>query len=493
VEVKQSTRRVLAYGSNATLVTLMVIAVMVALYALSDAYRSRIDLSEGAQNTLQPDTVQKLSLLDQDAEEVTLTGFTHQRGKDDSAFKDRAVKDLLKEVGARSTAVKWKLVDFDRERLTAEKLGVTDYGRVVLQRGKDRVDLKDRELFRRVGKGRDRRIEFVGEAALSRAFSQLMTPSRRAVYVLTGHGELDPRGTGPDGLSELVGELDKERYDVETINLIATTREGELPSIPDDAEVVFVARPLRDLTPQEEDALLGWVGRGGAVLVAGDVGTAAPELLKRLNLSFSDGVALQPEMQVPYRDRPIPVYGRHAITADLRDDQLVTVLSHPAAVRRPDTLPEGVRAEVLLKTTRGGWIDRGGELVAGGAVYDPEFDIKGPHDLAYAVTIRPGTSLVRPGKPQARIVVMGDADFFTNAIVGEAPGNAVLGVNLIHWLAGDDRRLGVTVGTVGRATKVRRLALTEEDLSVLRWISIGLMPLVIFLLGIATWLSRRGR
>jgi ABC-type uncharacterized transport system involved in gliding motility auxiliary subunit len=88
---------------------------------------------------------------------------------------------------------------------------------------------------------------------------------------------------------------------------------------------------------------------------------------------------------------------------------------------------------------------------------------------------------------------MGDADFFTNAIVGEAPGNAVLGVNLIHWLAGDDRRLGVTVGTVGRATKVRRLALTEEDLSVLRWISIGLMPLVIFLLGIATWLSRRGR
>ena len=491
--MKQSTRRVLAYGSNATLVTLMVLGVVVALYALADAYRSRVDLSEGSQNTLQADTLQKLSLLDQDAEEVTLTAFTHQRGKDDASFKDRAVEDLLKEVGARSTAVKWKIVDFDRERLTAEKLGVTDYGRIVLQRGKDRVDLKDRELFRRVGKGQDRRLEFVGESALSRAFSQLMTPSRRAIYVLTGHGELDPLSTGPDGMSELTSELDKERYDVETLDLIATTREGELPTIPDDAQVVFVARPMRDLTPQEEDALLGWVGRGGALLVAGDVGASSPELLKRLGLSFSDGVALQPEMQVPYRDRPIPLYGRHAITTDIRDDKLVTVLSHPAAVRRPDTLPEGVRAEMLLKTTRGGWIDRGGELVGGGAVYEPDIDIKGPHDLAYAVTVRPGTALVRAGKPQARIVVIGDADVFTNAMVGEAPGNAVFGVNLIHWLAGDDRRLGVTVGTVGRATKVRRLALTEEDLSVLRWISIGLMPIVVFALGIATWLSRRGR
>jgi len=491
--VKQNTRRVLAYGSNATLVTIMVLGVLVALYALADSYRARVDFSEGAQNTLQADTLQKLSLLDQDAEEVTLTAFSHQRGKDDSPFKDQAVKDLLKEVGAHSTAVKWKLVDFDKERLTAEKLGVTDYGRIVIQRGKDRVDLKDRELFRRVGKGKDRRVEFVGESALSRAFSQLMTPSRRAVYVLSGHGELDPTGSGPNSLSELVSELDRERYDVEPLDLIATTREGELPSIPDDAAVVFVARPLRALTPQEEDALLGWVGRGGAVLVAGDVGTPAPELLKRIGLSFSDGVALQPEMQVPYRDRPIPVYGRHAITTDLREDKLVTVLSHPAAVRRPDTLPEGVRAEAILKTTRGGWIDRGGELVGGGAVYEPDIDVQGPHDLAYAVTIRPGTNLVRPGKPQARIVVIGDADVFTDAIVGEAPGNAVFGVNLVHWLAGDDRRLGVTVGTVGKATRARRLALTEEDLATLRWVSIGLMPIMVLALGIATWLSRRGR
>jgi hypothetical protein len=491
--MKQSTRRLLAYGSNATFVTVFVVGMLVMLYVLADAYRARVDFSEGAQNTLQADTLQKLSLLDQDAVEVTITAFSHQRGKDDSPFKDRAVEDLLKEVGAHSSAVKWRLVDFDKERLTAEKLGVTDYGRIVLQRGTDRVDLKDRELFRRVGKGPDRRVEFVGESALSRSFSQLMTPARRAVYVLTGHGELDPTTTGPSSISEFVTELDKERYDVETLDLIGSTREGDLPTIPDDAALVFVARPLRSLTPQEDDALAAWVARGGAVLVTVDVGTPVPEVVTRFGINIPDGVALQPEMQVPYRDRPIPRYGRHAVTTELSEDKLVTVLSHPAAVRTTEPLPQGVRAEPLLVSTREGWIDRGGQLVGGGAIFEPEVDIKGPVDMAVALTARPGTDLVRSGKPQARMVVVGDADFLTDAMVGETPGNAVFGVNLVHWLAGDDRRLGVTIGTVGRATRARRLALTAEDLSVLQWISIGLMPLVVLALGIATWLSRRGR
>ena len=81
-----------------------------------------------------------------------------------------------------------RFVDFDRERLSAEALGVTEYGTVVVQRGEQRVDLADRELFRRVGKGADQRLEFLGEAAINRAFSQLMSDTRRVVYALVGHG-----------------------------------------------------------------------------------------------------------------------------------------------------------------------------------------------------------------------------------------------------------------------------------------------------------------
>jgi hypothetical protein len=491
--MKQSTRRLLAHGTNASLVTVMVIGVLAMVYALGDAYRWRVDLSAEAVNTLQPDTVQKLRLLDQDGEKVVITAFTHQRGKDDSYFKDRSVKDLLREIGEQSTAVEWRQVDFDKERLTAEALGATAYGRVVIQRGKDRVDLNDREMFRRAGKGRDRRVDFVGEAALSRAFSQLMTPSRRAIYVLSGHGELDPEDQGPSGLSELVGELDRERYDVETLDLLRSDREGALPTVPDDAALVFLARPEQPLTPQEEDALLAWVGRGGAVFAALDVGLPVPELLSRVGITVPDGVALQPEMQVPYRDRPIPLYGSHSITTALLEDGLPTVLAHPAPLLLADSPPAGVRLSPLLRSTRGGWIDRGGAVVGGGAVYEPEIDGEGPVIMAAAVDLRPGSPLVRSGKPQGRMVVVGDGDAFTNALIGETPGNSVFAVNIVHWLAREDRRLGATVGTVGKAAKVRRLALTQEDLGRLRWLSLGLMPLLVAGLGLAAQLSRRGR
>ena len=62
-------------------------------------------------------------------------------------------------------------------------------------------------------------------------------------------------------------------------------------------------------------------------------------------------------------------------------------------------------------------------------------------------------------------------------------------MNAFRWLLGDEARLSV----VGRPTTVRRLALTAEDRGVIRWVALGLLPLLTLLLGGAVWASRRGR
>ena len=93
--MKSSLRRRLAYGSNATLVTLMVIGMLVVTYVIADLYRARWDFSADSANTIEQDTRAKLELLDAEGIEVTITAFTAQRGKDDAYFKNRAVKDLL--------------------------------------------------------------------------------------------------------------------------------------------------------------------------------------------------------------------------------------------------------------------------------------------------------------------------------------------------------------------------------------------------------------
>lgn len=488
--MKTSTRRLLTYGSNATLVTFMVIAVIVLVYALADQLRARVDLSEGARNTLLPETLAKLALLDADGIPVEITAFTAQSGKPEAYFKNRTMKDLLQEIDRNSSVVTWRQVDFDKERLTAERLGVTQYGHVVIQRGSDRVDIKDRELFKRKGKVSDNQWNFLGESALDRAFAQVLTPRRRVVYVLRGHGELEVDEQGPDGLSALAEALDQERFDVEELDLMRTGREGEAPEVPEDAALVFVARPQASLTAQEEDLLLGWLGRGGPILFAVDVGLPEPALLGRLGISVADGLVLDRELLFPYRDRPLPRYKSHPIVDELRDDGLTLVLAAAAPVAAVDPAPNGVRPTPVLVTSRDGWIERGGGLTDGMARYEPDIDGAGPVNYAVALDITSESGLVRKGKPPARVLVVGDGDLFTNALLDEGPGNAAFAVNAVHWLAGQDERLAVKVR---RTDEVRRLALTEQEAGTLRWVSLALLPGLVTVLGTLRWWTRRGR
>ena len=239
--MNQSWRRRLTYGSNATLVTVIGIVVLGLLYVLASDSRMRWDLSAEGRNTLSSDTLAKLSLLDQEGIPVEVTAFSAQRGEEDAAFKNRAMKDLLREIDAHSQVIRWRFVDFDRERLTAERLGITQYSHVVVQRGTDRVDIRSRDLFRKRGRGEERRIAFFGEIALARSFSQLHTPKRQVVYVLEGHGEASPEDRGPDGMADLADALDVERYEVELLNLISTDRDNDVPVVPDDAAMVLIA------------------------------------------------------------------------------------------------------------------------------------------------------------------------------------------------------------------------------------------------------------
>ena len=100
--MKQSTRRLLAYGSNASLVSVLVLIFLVGIYLFADHKRIRIDMSESAENTLSVETLEKLQLLDLEGESISITAFSFQRGAEDSAFKDRAVRDLLREIGFQS-------------------------------------------------------------------------------------------------------------------------------------------------------------------------------------------------------------------------------------------------------------------------------------------------------------------------------------------------------------------------------------------------------
>jgi len=489
--LSRNLRRSLAHGGNATLVTVLVIVLVGVLYGIVDRNRVRVDVSEGGTNELQDDTLKKLSGLDEEGERVEVTAFTFQEGKKDTYFKNRAMQDLLLELDYQSSAVETTWVDFDRERLTAENLGVREYGHMVIQRGDERVDVKARELFRNVGKGQDRRLEFLGEASFNRAASQLLSKRRRTIYVLRGHGERNPEEPGPDGLSELSDLLDNENYELAVWDPYRDREADGIPVVPVDASALVVAAPKAMLTQGVDDAIVAFVAGGGALMVLVDPGTPLPGLFDRLGATVPEGIVADEQFIAPFKGRPVVQYARHSTVDELREQHMLTVLDHIAGIRLPEEPPEWLRVQEVMKTSRDGWIDRGGKLlVGGGGVYEPDIDLAGPVTFAWALEVQPGgESIVNEGKRVSRILLVGDSDFATNDLLAEGPGNATFAVNAFRWVVWDDARISL----IGSPTAVRRLALTESDRNRILWMVLGLFPMLTVLVGAGVWASRRGR
>lgn len=485
--VNRTLQRRLAFGSNATLVTGLVVATVIFGWLIADTYRIRLDLSGDQGSTLLADTRNKLRLFDREGEPVTITAFTAQRGKQDAFFKDRELSDLVEELDYASPSVTTRFVDFDKDRLIAESLGVTEYGSVVIQRGERRVDLSDRDLFRRAGKGADKRLDFLGEAAMNRGFSQILSDTRRTVYALVGHGEMNPESHDPGGLADLAAALDQEHYQLKALDLARDRKEGEAPRVPEDAAALLIVRPTVPIPALDEDLVLSWFSGGGALLVAVEPEGVLPDLLGRFGVAVPGGYVLDKKLLYPYPDRPIPRYKNHAITQNLLDDDMVTVVSRAAPVQASVPAIPGVRSSTLLETTRDGWIERGGPSEDGQARYQAEVDGAGPVAMAVALDVTPDSTLVK--KKAGRLVILGDADLVSNVVMAEGPGNQSFAVNAVRWLVGDEARISV----VGKPSAVRRLTLTDEDRGRIQWISMGFSPLMVLLAAIGVWTSRRGR
>jgi hypothetical protein len=485
--LSRAAQRRLAHGGNATAVTVAVVALLVILYGVLDRHRVRVDLTADRDNSLQEDTLKKISLVEQDDQTIEVIAFTFQDGKADTYQKNRAVQDLLTELDYASPFIETRFVDFDKERLTAEQLSVTEYGHWVVRRGDERVDLKARELFRSQGRGADKELQFLGEAAFNRATSQILSDRRKTLYVLGGHGEKS-LGAGPDGLGDLSTLLDQENYELKALDLLRDRDQSGVPMVPSDASAVFVLGPTGPLTPGEDDALVAYVASGGAMVVAVDPGGYAPLLLDKLGISVPDGVVADQRVIYPYPDRPVVQYGRHNTTTELLERSMVTVLAHIAPIRMPAERPPW--ATEIFRTSQDGWVDRGGVLEVGGlARYEPEIDLAGPVSYGWGLEVPPGGGLVNEGKRVARVAVIGDSDLFTNELLQTGPGNATFAVNLARWQVWDDARLSM----IGTPTAVSRLALSEQDQGRIRFVSVFLLPGLILLLGGVIWFSRRGR
>jgi ABC-type uncharacterized transport system involved in gliding motility auxiliary subunit len=143
-----------------------------------------------------------------------------------------------------------------------------------------------------------------------------------------------------------------------------------------------------------------------------------------------------------------------------------------------------VRPVPLVLTSESAWAETDVPSVFSGTARLQEGEKVGPIPLAFAV------EQAVPGSPPRvlRAVVAGDADFLSNGYQ-QLLGNLDLFLSMASWLADRDDRLVIRP----RAREASRLALTEAQVRILKFVAIDLVPVALLLAGLAVWLARRER
>jgi hypothetical protein len=127
--------------------------------------------------------------------------------------------------------------------------------------------------------------------------------------------------------------------------------------------------------------------------------------------------------------------------------------------------------------------DRPGPVSIGVAVAAPAPDAPAP---AQPPAADGAPAADAPPKPEARVAVIGDSDFASNFALG-IQGNRDLFMNAVNWLAQQESLIAIRP----RAADDRRITLTAQRTQALFWLSILVVPALVFGAGIYTWSRRR--
>lgn len=453
------TGRQARYGSNALVLSLAFIGIVVVVNYLAVSNPKSWDLTEDKQFTLAPETLNTLNSL---PEAVNAQAFYSQRFPRDTA------EDLLERFKQNSGGkFDYQFIDPDENPLAAEKAGITQDGTIVLTMG-----------------GNSQPVRFASEQELTSGLVRLMNPSAKTIYFLTGHGEYNPEDAGDQSYSLVKRTLESKNYTVKVLNLMVENK------VPEDAATIVIAGPRQPLAQAEVDLLKQYLQGGGAVIAmleplpVTDFGDSPDLLAEYFSTDWSIGLAkdIIVDLNSPQPFAPFAAaYARHSITDSIKN----TVTQFPTArsVRASASAGAGVSLVELVLTSQQSWAETSLEGIAEGSAqirFDEGQDEPGPVPMAV---------VAENLETKARLAVYGDSDFAIN-INFPAYANSDLFINTVDWAVGQEELISLTP-----KNQTPRMLVPPQQ-SIMNLIFLGtvvILPGLALLGGVMTFLQRRRR
>jgi ABC-type uncharacterized transport system involved in gliding motility auxiliary subunit len=455
------TGRQARYGSNAIILLIAFIGILVVVNIITFQNPVQGDWTEDKSHTLAPETLSTLKALPAPVHAIAF--FT-------TNTSSTTAQQLLSDIKAKSNGkFTYEMVDPNSNPVLAQQYKIAVDGTIVLTLG------SEKQL-----------VTTVTEEQMTNAMVRLMNPTQRTVYFLTGHGEHDTQSSSQTTNQALYSQaatmLESKNYTVKTLNLRAENK------VPTDAKVIIIAGPTQSIPTDEVTLLSDFMAHGGALIVLEEPSilmetpTAPDPLVDYLTSTW--GITLNNDLVIdPNQNPPYLVvgdsanYASHPITNSLTGKTVF----FPTARSLTLVTASNVQTTNLIMTVARAW----GEtdftaLKNNSVVFDSKTDLAGPLPVAVAAV---------NSSSNGRLVVIGDSDFASDTYFGQY-GNSDLMINSVDWAAGQENIISLTA----KQPIARNLKLPSTAVFVAMAISlVCILPGLILGGGILSWLIRRSR
>lgn len=476
---------------NLVLQAVLVVTLVGGLNYLALHYGARFDLTRLHKHSLSAETRSYLSQLARPV--LIVSTFANEAEDDKIAQAAGDVAQLLREyVYATEANTEGKIVHqrldvFQRPR-DAQQLGV-DQNQILVLCGNRKRIIRFEDLYQ-FKDGQP--SAFLGEEAITSAILDVASNSRKKIYFLTGHGELEPMDTRPDrGLSSLRDEFSRRNFELDTLDL------REHRKVPDDAALLISAGPAAAFEPYEEELLRQYLStRAGRMLLF-----LAPAYTDHglKDLLFDWGILADPAMI--YDAGPagqndtgrliLRNFAAHPVTQALIDQKLPVSFGPTRPVRKNPSrgADESLIITSLIATPATAWGER--DPRQSPPRFDKGTDLSGVREgqgpiVAMASERVGAKAQLDFSVPRGRIVVFGCADFVTNNQL-QAGGNLTLAISSINWLVDRDTQLNIAA----RPIEKFQIALSQQELLRLRYSLLFGLPGIAAVIGLLVYWTRR--
>jgi ABC-type uncharacterized transport system involved in gliding motility auxiliary subunit len=459
----------LGLGSGAAV--LAVAALVVFLGAMAERHHVRWDLSQGHKLSLAP---QSVTVLDKIKKPIKIYAF----------FKNgqagyQQVKELLDLYAYHNRNITYQFVDLDNHPALANRYNVKTHGQLVL-----------------LGKGKEEKISLPDEQNMTNAFIRMTRTQKKVIYFIGGHGERDLKGIGKADFNELKKTLENQNYVVKTLVLATQV------SVPEDAVLIILAGPSKDLLAVEKERIAAYLQNGGGVLMMIEPNQPAglAGWLKERGIIIGDNLVVDASAARIGASPFWPLglsYGSHSVVTPL--ENVLTFFPIARTVNLAPKLPEGATGMDLVMTGPQSWAEVDFREATEKPEFDEKRDLAGPVSLGAVVEFpkpspKPEPDKKKDGKAGAakppaqggRLIVFGDADFASNEYFQQA-GNRDLVLNSIAFLAQE----GDLISISPKQEASQPLMIQPSQARVVFWVPVVVLPLIFVVIGVIVVVRRR--